>query len=668
MKKTALPLLVFAFISNVILAQVAKDQALRLQAVANPNGSITISWPINNLAGSYSIYKRSNPLSNNWGSPIAGLDGNENSYTDVNVKKGEAFEYHIAKHLGSTTIALGYIFAGNAWPEPKQFDGIILLIDSHYRIPLQAEIAQLNTDLTKESYWVHQMFAGRNETPANVKKRLEEYYNAANIKPACLFIIGHVPVPYAGYFSANGAAPPPDGHVEGSGNHTGAWPADVYYGIFDGEFTDYMVNITTGAQARNHNVPDDGKFDQTKLSANAVLEVGRVDLFNMPAFGKSDTVLTENYLQRNHAWRTGQWTITERALIDNNFTGLNLASTGYANFAAIIGSDSTFDNRDYFTAQKSGGYLWSYGCGAGSYTSCSGIGNTNSFVNDSFENVFTILAGSFFGDWDVQNNFLRAPLASKSLASFWGGIPKWYVHHMALGERIGKGTKITQNNNGFYFTGNFNSSANSMHIALMGDPTLTIRNLPAVQNLQAISENKQVKLYWNSAGLNQQYAVYIVDTLNNIYNRLNEQIITDTFYTDANNHYSGNYLYAVKPIRLETTASGSFYKVGGAAFARVNHVNSLLDRLENSFAFTVYPNPLSANNSLHIHCYQNEKADMQFQLFDMQGRQVWFSQNQYLSSGKQDIVVEKMPVPAGVYFLQVQANNVKAVQKLIIVN
>jgi hypothetical protein len=52
----------------------------------------------------------------------------------------------------------------------------------------------------------------------------------------------------------------------------------------------------------------------------------------------------------------------------------------------------------------------------------------------------------------------------------------------------------------------------------------------------------------------------------------------------------------------------------------------------------------------------------------MQGRQVWFSQNQDLSSGKQDIVIEKMPVPAGVYFLQVQANNVKAVQKLIIVN
>jgi starch phosphorylase len=49
-------------------------------------------------------------------------------------------------------------------------------------------------------------------------------------------------------------------------------------------------------------------------------------------------------------------------------------------------------------------------------------------------------------------------------------------------------------------------------------------------DLQAISENKQVKLYWNSLGSNQQYAVYVVDTVKHIYNRVNEQIISDTFY------------------------------------------------------------------------------------------------------------------------------------------
>jgi hypothetical protein len=668
MKRLFLLFLVTVLLNSLAMAQLAKNQVVRVQAIAQENGTITLLWPAENYAGTFDIYKRTNPALESWGLPIASLPGNQNSYNDASVKKGEAFEYQIIKRVGSTIDALGYIFAGNAWPEPKQFDGIILLIDSNYKIPLQAEIAQLSSNLTKESYWVYQMFAGRNETPANVKKRLEDFYNAAKIKPACLFIIGHVPVPYAGNYSSNGAAPPPDGHVEGSGNHTGAWPADVYYGIFDGEFTDDWVNLTTGAQARNHNVPGDGKFDQTKLPGNAALEVGRIDFFNMPAFGKTDTLLTKNYLQRNHAWRNAQWKITERALIDNNFSGFNLASTGYANFASIIGSDSTFDNRDYFTAQKSGGYLWSYGCGAGSFTSCNGIGNTNSFVNDSFDNVFTILAGSFFGDWDVQNNFLRAPLAAKSLASFWGGIPKWYVHHMALGERIGKGAKITQNNSGFYFTGNFNASANSMHIALMGDPTLTIRNLPPLQNLQAISENKQVKLYWNSAALNQQYAVYVVDTVKHVYNRVNEQIITDTFYTDVNNHYSGNYLYAVKPIRLETTASGSFYKVGGAAFARVNHVNALPIVKDYLASWSVYPNPSNTAQSISLEVVLANQTQLSFHLFDAQGKEIWFSPEATNFAGKKEYTFTNLPVKAGVYFMQLRADGITQTKKWIVLD
>jgi len=123
-----------------------------------------------------------------------------------------------------------------------------------------------------------------------------------------------------------------------------------------------------------------------------------VDLFDMTAFSRNDTLLVRKYLNRNHLWRTGQLRSVNRALIDNNFPTLNLASTGYHNFATFFRTDSIFDNRDYFTAQKTGSYLWSYGCGAGSYTSCSGIGATNNFVTDSLRNIFTILAGSYFGD------------------------------------------------------------------------------------------------------------------------------------------------------------------------------------------------------------------------------------------------------------------------------
>ncbi|MCG9881089.1 MAG: T9SS type A sorting domain-containing protein [Bacteroidia bacterium] len=668
MKKTLLLLFILIAFNVYTKAQVAKEQVLRVEALALENDGITLTWPAISYAGVFDIYKRANQTILSWGSPIASVAGNQNSYTDNTVKKGEAFEYQIVKRQGSTVDALGYIYAGNALAEPKSFSGIILLIDSNYITPLQSEIDVLKQDLISESYNVYTMYAGRKESPIEVKKRIASLYQSTTKKPECLFIIGHAPVPYSGFYSSEGPTPPPDGHIEGSGNHTGAWPADAYYAVLDGEFTDEFVTCTTGAQARHHNIPGDGKFDQSKLSAEATLEVGRVDFFSMPAFNSNDTMLTKKYLQRNHAWRTAQWKVTERALIDNNFTGFNLASTGYANFAALMGSDSTFDNRDYMSSQKNGGYLWSYGCGAGSYTSCNGIGNTNSFVNDSFENVFTILAGSFFGDWDIQNNFLKAPIASKSLASFWGGIPKWYVHHMAMGERIGKGVKITQNNNGFYFTGNFNSSANSMHIALMGDPTLKMRNLEPMQNLSATSDAKKVFLHWPRVNATSEYAVYVVDSVNNTYSKLHDGTLTDTFFVDNNNHYSGQYLYAVKAIQLEKTASGTFYNTGAAAFARVNHVNSISKESENTFSCKVFPNPLSGQESLSIAFNLNQSSPIKVQIYDMQGRQIWFSQYEDKKVGTNEIVIEKMPVPAGIYFLQVQAASSQFVQKLVVAN
>ena len=99
-----------------------------------------------------------------------------------------------------------------------------------------------------------------------------------------VYIIGHVPVPYSGYFSSTGTRPPPDGHVEGSGNHTGAWPADVFYADFEGIWEDILVKCTTGSQYRHHNIGGDGKFDPSELPGKASVDLGRVDFYEMPAF------------------------------------------------------------------------------------------------------------------------------------------------------------------------------------------------------------------------------------------------------------------------------------------------------------------------------------------------------------------------------------------------
>ena len=91
----------------------------------------------------------------------------------------------------------------------------------------------------------------------------------------------------------------PDGHPD----HRGAWPADAYYGDPDGEWPDTLVDSSKASRAENKNVPGDGKFDPTFLPSDVKLEVGRVDLSQMPAFGKTETELLRRYLDKDHAFR-----------------------------------------------------------------------------------------------------------------------------------------------------------------------------------------------------------------------------------------------------------------------------------------------------------------------------------------------------------------------------
>jgi hypothetical protein len=649
-------------LTTALTGQVAKDQVLRANVTIH-NSNVILSWPAENYTGTFTLYRKLNYDEDDWGTqPIAVLDGTASSYTDNTSVSGKRYEYLIVKSRGGTTDALGYICAGNNAYEINAFAGIILLIDSTYITPLNNEIQRLILDLQKEGWKVTISYAGRSESPLDVKKRILGIQQSDK-SIQVLLMLGNIPVPYSGFYSVNGDAPPPDGHVEGSGNHTGAWPADVYYGILENVFTDNTVNCTTGALQRNHNIVGDGKFDQTKLPSPAILEVGRIDLTNLPAFNKDDIELTRDYLNRNHAWRNGKWKVIERGLIDNNFTNFNLASTGYANFIAILGIDSVFDNRDYMNSQKVGSYLLSYGCGAGSYTSCSGIGNTSSFANDSFENVFTILSGSYFGDWDNVNNFLRAPLASSSLGSFWGGIPKWYIHHMGVGERIGKGVKISQNNTGFYFTGNFNMSHNSMHIAYMGDPTLKIRNLPAVESLTAVSSNNLVYLNWDRIG-DQSYAIYRFDTLNRVFNRIHNLPINDTFFIDSFNHASGRYVYAVKCIKLETTGSGTFYNTGGAAYSTVEHINSVSAINDNQNLVYIYPNPVSEQIHIKIDTRIISTSTLSAKIYDLYGKGIMEFQIQ--PSSNRDVIMDVRELNDGIYICEIKGNGILNRQKILV--
>src|SRR5205807_7399155 len=117
-----------------------------------------------------------------------------------------------------------------------------------------------------------------------------------------VFLFGHVPVTHSGWYA-------PDGH------HLRAFPADVFYGDLDGEWTDEMGVNFEPPRPETRNYPGDGVYDQSRIPSPVELEVGRVDLFNMPSFlPKTEKDLLRQYLDKDHRYRRGLLKVEAKGL------------------------------------------------------------------------------------------------------------------------------------------------------------------------------------------------------------------------------------------------------------------------------------------------------------------------------------------------------------------
>lgn len=544
-----LGLLGIAGIQKIQAQTNTSDYTVQVSAVAQTvPPQITFSWPGSPTATSYTVYRKlkTQPL---W-SLVTNLPGTATSYTENAINVGDAYEYRFDR-TEPTYSAYGFIYAGIEAPL-NEFRGIaIVVVDTTVLTNMQTEFHRFLTDIVGDGYEIFRIDVDRNDPVSTVKNQIVNAWNIDTARSKTVVLFGRVPVPYSGDIA-------PDAHIP---DHQGAWPADVYYGDMDGTWNDVSVNTTGATRTQNHNVPGDGKFDESTLPSNVEVNLGRIDLANMNSFALPEADLLKQYLEHNHNFRSRAWIPQTRGRIDDNFgpfSGEAFAANGFRNFAPLVGS-SNVTTGDYFPDLYTQDFLWSYGCGAGSYTSSGGVGSTASFVSDTVQTAFTSLFGSYFGDWDSDNNFLRAPLAAgKALNSFWAGRPHWQVHHMGLGEPIGYGARISQNNQNVYFTGAF---PRQIHIALMGDPTLRMVYVNPPSNLVASSLNNQnhVVLNWTaSSGGVQGYHVYKASAELGPYSRVNTSLITATTFTDTVPD-NGISWYMVRAVNLETTASGTFF-------------------------------------------------------------------------------------------------------------
>ncbi len=397
---------------------------------------------------------------------------------------------------------------------------------------------------------------------------MQAAYRSDPGKLTALFLIGHIPVPYAGDVD-------PDGHP----NHQGAWPADVYYADVDGNWTDTDVNTTTAERDVNWNVPGDGKFDQAQPPATLKLQMGRVDLSNMTCFAnktpsRSEVDLMRQYFQKDHGFRHRLFTADRRGIMCDNFADKGkdpIAGSAYRSFSTFFGQGQTdFAPWDgYFPAATSKSYLWSFASGGGSYYYSMGVGTSDDFAVKDIKAVFTMWMGSYFGDWNNESNFLRAPLGSGNvLTASYSGFPSTWYFPMGLGETIGYCILQSQNNNTNGLFAPWDQGSHQVHIDLMGDPTLRLLPVIPPSNLNAATQPGKVNLSWGASGDENiaGYHVYRAVSAAGPFTRVTgDAPVGATQYSDV--PPAGSYTYMVRAVKLEQTASGSYYNPSQGIFA-----------------------------------------------------------------------------------------------------
>lgn len=685
-----------------ITAQTSRDYGLMVNVLSNYDPpKVTLKWQQVEFVEKY-VIKKKNQLDQF--RIIAEITSLDTVYEDTDVERGQVYEYMVEARCSAMQSyqgnnypheygSTGYAMASVAMPEVTSYGKVILCIDSTIAEPLAMEIDRLVDDLLKDGWGVIKLLVPRREefdgeAVKQVKQIIMDEYHKDVENINTVFLLGRVPVPYSGLIAPDGHTRPPI--------HTGAWPADAYYGCTnDNYWTDEIIQSDTAAREANNNIIGDGKFDQSEID-NVKLAVGRVDMYNMPAFEKSEIELLRQYLDKDHAYRIGELEYQMRGLVDeaSSFTPQNrghseaFASAGWRNIGTLLGIENVYE-LDWFTTLENDSYMWAYGTGPGGYTSAKQIGNTSDFATKGTKSVFTMLFGSYFGDWDHSNSFLRAPLASEpsALTCSWVARPHWYFHHMGIGYPIGYSTVLSQNNQNEYtfkyfyvFLGQsypggaVNPSGNRMiHVALMGDPTLRMNmtNIIPPKNLSAMQTGKyEVTLTWVAPPTDDIKHFNVYRSFNEFgpFEKINDEPVLSSEFIDEDIQHDGSVYYMVRTVKMFHSYSGMYYNQSRGDIAEI--IASDIDEYSGDFYLKANPNP--ATSFLNINLSLHRGSQSKLSVFDINGNEIAILADGWLEPGSHqqswDLKNKNGDnLPTGIYMIKFQAGNKILIEKISII-
>ncbi|MBL7837787.1 MAG: T9SS type A sorting domain-containing protein [Bacteroidetes bacterium] len=662
------PLLLLSLLSTLgLFAQNIKDSSIMINAAPNSNETgIIITWKTTD-AQSFQI-QRKTLNTNTWDNPLANLAGTASSYEDTSAKKGTIYEYRILKIKGNVIRAVGYTSAGMSVPLTNYKRNILLLVDSSTYNGIDSTLwIQLKQDYYMDGYGVDLKLVSEYSKPPAIKSTISAWHSVNRSLNNQVLLIGRVPVAYSGTMLAATFDLPPDAHPD----HGGAWPTDLYYAEMDGSWPDNATMTTNVTRDANKNLPGDGKFDPHFIPNDIDIQIGRIDFRILPAQGKTDIQLVEQYLNKLHRYKTGQVKVSQRAFISDNFNYLGgemPMRSGWNNASTIVGINNITNTGNYFDSTRAKNWLWANTMGGGSFTNCSGVGNASQF-KDSILAVFNVSFGSYFGDWYTTDNFLRSCLASKglTLTNVWAHRPHWYFHQMAMGTQIGHSVITSQNNETDFslatgYIGSFSGSYLDRRISmnLMGDPALRLRYLSMPGNLTATpaSNNTQVSLSWtasNEPGI-LGYNVYRTNKKGDIYYAINTSPVTGLTFTDTD-PYSGTNYYVVKAVKMETGPCGTYMNSSLGVMAEIGNVNGTNTSITAPMVqpLSIYPNPGSGQINISGSDFATVK------IYDTNGRLMY---SQYSENGH--LQVDASTWTKGIYIVTYTAGNSIVSGKLVI--
>jgi hypothetical protein len=545
-------------------SSVGEKFTVQIKITSFTDNSVAFSWTSNAVA-STSIYRKK-ITSTTW----TRLKRNYTplTFSDTTIVVGEEYEYKFQVYTGtSPSIAYGYISFGAKIPQVTSRGNLLLVVDDRFETSLAAEIKTLTKDLIGDGWNPIATYCSKDTSVSYVKSVIDGI-NANNSLDG-IYLIGHIPVPYSGDIY-------PDGHTD----HRGAWPTDLYYASDASDWTDYVVNRTNSSRSANSNLVGDGKFDNSEMRGESFCPISRVDFYDLPKVAANETAVLSNYLDKASSYKHGGIAVLDKGLIDDNLSTFSegFSFNGHMNFSSLFG-DSVVKS-SLLSSLQTDTYKWSYACSFGSDSSLSGVGSVTTLKNTDYQGIFSMVFGSYFGDWNTENNFMRSLLADgKMLTTCWAGRPNWFFHQMGLNNPIGTSAKMSvenSSNSSYLSTSSYDIYgyySNGVHMQLLGDMTLRQNYKKSITTLNTTynASTASVDLAWTApiGELVTEYKIYkSSDSLAN-FTLLTTLLSTDSVFSDSLITSTGNYYY-ITYVTLDTTNSGSYYNRSTGTFATMD--------------------------------------------------------------------------------------------------